>query len=281
MAIKIVADSTCDISKIEQQELGIDVVPLHVIFDAESYLDGETITATEFYKKQEQAKILPKTSQPNPSQFQPVFQKAIDNGDEVICIVISSKLSGTYSSALLARKSCTKPENIHIVDSVTATVTMGLLVREAVKKKNEGATVEEVLLYLQNIIPRIQFVAFFGNLKYLKMGGRISASTAILGSMLSITPIISVAEGKFVQIGKVRGFKQITAFTKKFIEEHPIDDNYPVMFAHSNCAEKLEQFKNACKAIHPIVKSHVDMLGATVTCQCGPGCFGIGYVSLT
>lgn len=273
--IRIITDSTSDISKKHGEELGIDIVPLGVIFGEETFTDGVTITAKEFYKKLETVTELPKTSQVSPFQFETLFKKYIDDGDEIIGIFLSHKMSGTYQSAVIASEIC--PEKIHLIDSLNVTVCLGLLVEEAVKLKNSGMSAKDIAAKLDEIKYKLRLFAIVDTLKYLQMGGRISTTSAIVGSLLDINPIIGIYDGLVESVGKTRGKKAAYRWIEKKVHEETIDTNYPICFANSNSPELMEEFiKHLSSKLH-IKNSYIADIGPVVGTHAGPGAVCIAY----
>ena len=212
--IRIITDSASDITIEEAKELGVEVVPLHVIFGNDVFMDGVDISHDEFYKRLEECDELPKTSQTNPGGFVEVFEKYIKQGDEIVGIFISSKLSGTYQSSIIA-SDMIEDGKIHIIDSLNASMGLAVLVREAVKMRDKGKSVDEIKVEIENLIPRVKLIAAVDTLKYLKKGGRLSATSAIVGGVLGITPVISVVDGSVEVLAKTRGHKKSIKFMKE------------------------------------------------------------------
>ena len=176
--VHIITDSTSDLTVQEAEQLNIRLIHMRVIFEDGVYTDGVDITKEEFYAKQAEAKVLPKTTQLNPQEYCDAFRPLLENGDEVVAILVSSKLSGSFQSACIAKEMLEGGERLHLVDSLNATLGEGLLVREAARLRDAGKTAAEIAAELEALRGRVRFIAFVGTLKYLKMGGRISASTA-------------------------------------------------------------------------------------------------------
>ena len=204
MAVQIITDSTSDLTEQEQRELNVHMLHMRVIFEDGVYTDGVDITKEQFYEKQAQAKILPKTTQVNPQEYCDAFEPLLENGDEVVAIIMSSRLSGTFQSAQIAKDMAKGGERLHLVDSLNVTIGEGLLVREAVRMRDAGATGAQIAAALEELKHRVRFVAFIGTLKYLKMGGRISTSTAVLGTMLGISPVVAIVDGEVKSVGQGR-----------------------------------------------------------------------------
>ena len=163
--VKIITDSTSDISPSMAKWLDVEVVPLEVHFGEESYLDGVNLTPSQFYEKLEKASKLPVTSQVNPAAFEEVFKKHIANGDSVVCLTLSPKLSGTYQSACIARDML-GAESIHVVDSKTVTFGLGLLVQQAVAMREREMSGKEIADSLEKLADRIRIVAAVDTLKF-------------------------------------------------------------------------------------------------------------------
>lgn len=280
MAIEIITDSTSDLTIQEAQERNVHLIPMRVIFEDGVYQDGVDLDKETFYAKQAEAKILPKTTQLNPQEYCDVFQPLLDTGNEVVAILLSSKLSGSYQSACVAAGMVEGAERLHLVDSLNVTIGEGLLVREAVRLRDAGASAAEIVEHLEQMRPRIRFLAFVGTLKYLKMGGRVSASAAALGTMLGISPVVAVVDGEVRSVGKVRGKAKALEYTLDFAAAYPVDSRFPVVFGHSRCQEAMEEYAGKVTAALGVHTYEWDELGAVIGTHAGPGCWGMAYVGL-
>lgn len=280
MAVQIITDSTSDLTEQEQRELNVHMLHMRVIFEDGVYTDGVDITKEQFYEKQAQAKILPKTTQVNPQEYCDTFEPLLENGDEVVAILMSSRLSGTFQSAQIAKDMAKGGERLYLVDSLNVTIGEGLLVREAVRMRDAGATGAQIAAALEELKHRVRFVAFIGTLKYLKMGGRISASTAVLGTMLGISPVVAIVNGEVKSVGQVRGKQKILSYTLDFFREYPVDSRHCVMFGHSRCLETMEAYRDKCVQALGIRDYAWDELGAVIGTHSGPGCYGVAYIGL-
>lgn len=280
MAVQIITDSTSDLTEQEQQELNVHMLHMRVIFEDGVYTDGVDITKEQFYEKQAQAKILPKTTQVNPQEYCDAFEPLLAGGDEVVAIIMSSRLSGTFQSAQIAKDMAKGGERLHLVDSLNVTIGEGLLVREAVRMRDAGATGAQIAAALEELKHRVRFVAFIGTLKYLKMGGRISTSTAVLGTMLGISPVVAIVDGEVKSVGQVRGKQKILSYTLDFFREYPVDSRHCVVFGHSRCLETMETYRDKCVQALGIRDYAWDELGAVIGTHSGPGCYGVAYIGL-
>lgn len=200
---KIIVDSTFDMS--EETRKRVVVVPLTVRFETEEYIDGVTITRQEFYEKLIESDVLPTTSQATPFMFCDVLDKETEDGSEVVLITLSSKLSGTYQSAMIA--SDDYEGRVHLVDSNTTTIGGGILAQRAVELLDEGKSAKEIAEILEQEKEKIRVIALLDTLEYLKKGGRISKTAAVVGGIIAIKPVIEIRDGEIGILGKARGSK--------------------------------------------------------------------------
>lgn len=277
MAIRIITDSTSDIPLEDQGKLGIDIVSLNVIFDSKKYTDGVDLKKKEFYEMLSKAEHLPTTSQVNPDGFEDLFKNYIDAGDDIIGIFISSKLSGTYQSACIVQQTLSSGR-IYIVDSKSTTFGLALLVYEAIKQRDKGVPAKDIYDSLMLLRDKIEFYAVVDTLKYLKMGGRLSSSAAILGGMLNIKPLVSIIDGEVKSPEKARG--QIAAFASiaEKLKERVPDRNYPILFGHSNDPKLMDDFIKYISESNNIKPDFIFEIGCVVGTHAGPGCVGLAYV---
>lgn len=276
--IRIITDSTCDMTAEDARALGLTVIPLTVNFGKEAYLDGVEITPDKFYEKLAACgDSLPTTSQANPAKFVEVFEEVLKQGDEVVGIFLSSELSGTYQSAVIAQEMIGS-DRIHLVDSRLVTFPLGLLLSEAAHLRDAGLSAAELAAKVTELSRRVRLLAVLDTLKYLKLGGRISAATALVGGALGITPIVGLQNGKVESLGKSRGRKAGLKWMLEQLEKEPIDTSMGVAFGHSNCPEAMEAcmevFADATAGMsQPITSS----IGSVVGTHAGPGAAGIAY----
>jgi DegV family protein with EDD domain len=204
MAVKIVTDSLSDITDDLARELGITVVPLYVRFGEEVYRDRVEMTTDEFYHKLVHGDTFPTTTQPPPGDFVDVYKKLAKETDEILVIVVSSKLSGTYQSALQAKDMVEEKCRIEVIDSQMVAMGLGLIVIEAAKAAKAGANLDKLADLVHKTIPRSHLVIYFDTLKYLAKGGRIGKAQGLMGAMLSIKPILTIKDGEMAPRTKVR-----------------------------------------------------------------------------
>ena len=204
MAVKIVTDSLSDITDDLARELGITVVPLYVRFGEEVFRDRVEMTTDEFYHKLVHGDTFPTTTQPPPGDFVDVYKKLAKETDEILVIVVSSKLSGTYQSALQAKDMVEEKCRIEVIDSQTVAMGLGLIVIEAAKAAKAGANLDKLADLVRKAIPRSHLIIYFDTLKYLAKGGRIGKAQGLMGAMLSIKPILTIKNGEMAPLTRVR-----------------------------------------------------------------------------
>ena len=277
MAIRIITDSTSDLTPAKAQQLGVHVMPLKVIFGEDEYLDGVTLTAERFFELLSQSETLPRTCQVTPEAFEEQFREAIKAGNEVIVITIASLMSGTCQSALIA-KDLLQAEGVYVIDSETVTFGLRNLVMLAVKLREEGKAAQEIAAVLEEKKKKLHLYAVIDTLKYLKMGGRLSSTAAIAGSLLGIKPIISVGKGRIDVVEKARGAKKAYEQLLQLVKKEEIDFSLPLCFGHTNAPDMGKELMQCCE---PLLKQGGDYplceIGSTVGTHVGPGCTGISY----
>lgn len=204
MTVKIVTDSLSDITSDLAEKLGITIVPLTVSFGRESFLDRVTMSTDEFYHRLSFDPIWPTTTQPAPGVFAEVYNKLAKETDEILVVVVSSKLSGTYDSAANAKTLVKGKCRIEVIDSLTVVMGLGLIVIAAAKVAQAGANLDELVDLVHNLIPKSHAIMSFDTLKYLAKGGRIGKAKGLLGSLLSVKPILTIRDGEVSPLTKVR-----------------------------------------------------------------------------
>lgn len=229
--IKIITDSTADLPKYIIEKYDIEVIPLFVSFGDKVYKDGVDIKLEQLFTKIEKENVFPQTSQVNPQRFYEHYKKYIDKGYSIISIHISSKMSGTYQSACLA-KDMLDSDNITVIDSNNVTSGLGLLVIKACKLKDEGLSIEEIAKGVKETIPHIKSVLAFETLDYLVKGGRLSKTAGFIGNVLGIKPILAVENGEMVVKDKVRGSKKAIRAILEYIGKLGLKQGEPCVLLH-------------------------------------------------
>ncbi|WP_297565355.1 DegV family protein [uncultured Faecalibaculum sp.] len=224
---EIITDSGCDL----QSAPGLTVLPLNVTIDGQTWLDGETLSRQEFYRKLEDSDVLPKTSQIAPGVYEEAIRKAQENGKDVLVICLSSRLSGTYQSACLGASLC--EGNVSVLDSESVTIGEMILVRRATELQNQGLSLEEAVRILEEEKKQIRLLALLDTLEYLQKGGRVSSVAAMAGTLLKIKPVVAVENGEVVVKGKARGAKKGRAYLTDAISASGIDFTRPVALGYT------------------------------------------------
>ncbi len=278
MGIRIITDSTSDISLEDAKKLDINIVPLKVIFGDREYKEGIEITLDGFYKKLVESEKLPTTSQPSPEDFLVHFKEAKQAGDSVIVLLIAGKLSGTLQSAMIA-KDMLDDSDIYIIDSLNATLGLRLLVEQAVKMRNSGHTVTEIVTELEILKERIVFLAVVDTLEYLHKGGRLSRSSAILGTLLKFKPVLHLKDGVIGVVGKERGTNKAINFVLEQMKElGEVDENYPLVLGFTAEDSKCLMLKEKLMDKYPMINPPLYPVGCVVGTHLGPGGSLLSYI---
>ena len=204
MTVRVVTDSVADLPTEVVEELGITVVPLSIRFGEKVYRDGVDLTADQFYERLQSSKVFPSTSVPSPQAFVEAYDRLAEDTDEILAVILSSRFSATYEVALqsigLMKRKC----RVEVIDTLSATMTEGFIAMEAARAAQAGASLDGVIEVARKTIPRVDFLAAFDTLEYLRRGGRIGKAQAFLGSMLKINPLITLRDGLVEPAGRTR-----------------------------------------------------------------------------
>ena len=274
--IRILVDSSSDILANDYPEKVCSVIPLKVNFDGEEYFDGVNLDRNEFYEKLTGSQVFPKTSQPSPQAFLEMFEEAKEAGDEVIAVLLSSKISGTYQNALLA-KSMADYEKIYVVDSLSASYGIQFLVNEAFKLIDEGMEAAQIVERIEELKKRIQIYISVETLEYLYRGGRLSKASAAIGELAKVKPIITLKEGEVKVIGKTLGKLKVMSMMTKMALQDGIDENYPMVMGYTSGMENCD--KLAEKSLSLGIKEDKRIqIGPTIGSHVGPGTFGLIFI---
>ncbi|ASS75972.1 hypothetical protein CIG75_14055 [Tumebacillus algifaecis] len=277
--LRIVTDSTSDLTSSMIAEFGIDTVPLNVIFDGKAYADGIEISKEEFYIKMAESKVLPTTSQPSPALMRDRFQKILDAGDDVYYVGLASTLSGTVQSARIGRDMVTDPNRVTIYDSLNASFGQGLLALEAAKMARDGRTAEEITLRLQDLRRRFKLVFSVATLENLRKSGRINNLAFLFGSLLSIKPILMLdTAGVVQQYDKVRGKKNALATILRFVEEHQPEPELLFGIGHVAAPEQAVELQGVLHELG-ITNTVIIEISGVIGAHVGIGTTGLFYVA--
>ena len=276
MKTRIIVDSTSDLlPSIKEQ---VHVVPLTVHFGQEEYVDGVTIDHKAFYEKLIETDVHPSTSQASPAAFEIEYEKAREAGETAIVITLTSKLSGTYQSAMIAAQDY---DNIYIVDSGTVAIGGGILVEYALRLLEEGLDAKEIAERLEEVKHKIVVVALVDTLEYLKKGGRVSKAVAFAGGVLNIKPVLSITNGDINIIGKARGSKMGNNLLVQEIEKAGgVDFSMPLLLGYTGLSDAM-LLKYIEDSKH-IWEGNVDKVGYTsigsvIGTHAGPGAVAVAF----
>lgn len=279
MAVKIIVDSASDILPEQAKELGIIHLPLKVRFGDEEYEDAVNLSHKEFYEKLVNSEELPTTSQISPAEFIDVYEKVTSAGDTVVVVTISSKLSGTYQSAVLAAQDY--EGKIFVVDSENACVGERLLALRGHQLAGQGLSAADIAEKLDEEKKNIRLYAVLDTLEYLKKGGRISAAVAFAGGLLNLKPIIQVKDGEVVMAGKARGSRQANNLLTEMVKNHGgIDFDRPFCYAYSGLTdESVQKYIEECAELRVGYDGEVPVacVGCTIGTHVGPGAVAITF----
>jgi DegV family protein with EDD domain len=276
MAVRVVTDSACDLPPEVCERLGIEVVPLTIRFGDREYVDRKELTSDAFWQQLEAAAVLPETAAPSVGAFEEAFRALLADGAEgIVCINLSASLSATMQSAQLAAKALDGLCPIEVVDSQTASMGTGNLVLHAARRAAEGADVETIKNEVVDRRSRQKLFATLDTLEYLKKGGRIGGARALLGSMLSIKPIITVVDGAVEEAGKVRTRSKALQF---IIDKIPEGNVESICVLHSAAADDLDMFLDKVQPKVPGAEMIVGRIGPVVGVHVGPGAIGLTWI---
>lgn len=279
MAIRIYTDNGCDLDKHILDELGVGVFYITATIKDKTYKDRLDISPSEFYKLIAEPGVVPTTAQIPPSEFQEEFERVIkETDDEIIYIAFSSGLSGTYQSACLARD-MVDPNRITVIDSKSASVGMALTVLRAAKALQAGKSKEEIIVEINDNIKRIEHIFIVGSFDMLKRGGRVSATSATIGSLLNIKLILHFVDGKIVPLEKCHGMKKARKRMIEIMEERGYDlSNQLIGINHSNDLEGALELKRLIEKNFGCKDFIISEIGAAIGSHVGAGTCSVFFL---
>lgn len=273
MTVKIVTDSLSDITSDIAQELGITVVPLTVLFGKEAFLDRVTITTDEFYHRLIHGNVWPTTTQPAPGDFANIYNKLAEETDEILVITLTSKLSGTYGSALNAKGLVQKKRHIEVIDSQTVAMGLGLIVIAAAKAAQTGASLDKLSDLVRRAVLRSHITIYFDTLKYLAKGGRIGKAQGLLGSMLSIKPILTVKDGEMAPLTRVRALAAGMDYLYNFVAGFSNIEALAV--EHTTTPDEADKLAERLGSLFPKERIHRSTVSPVLGTHGGPGAIAV------
>lgn len=276
--VRIITDTASDMELNEAKKLGVTVLPMQITFGEEVYKDRYELEVETFYEKLIKSDELPKTSQINPYQFDEVFSEIEKSGDSAVVVLMSSKLSGTYQSAVIAAEDY---DNIYVVDSLNVAMGEQCIVRYGIALKEQGMEAKEIADALENARGKVEIIALLDTLEYLKKGGRISPAKAAIGGLLSIKPVVTVEKGEVEILGKARGSKNGNNMLKELVKNAGgIDFNNPVLLGYTGTDKSvLTKYIEDSREIWEDEADELEIvrIGSTIGTHVGPGAIALGF----
>lgn len=269
MTVRVVTDSVADLPPQLAGELGITVVPLNVRFGTEVYRDGVDMTSEEFYDRLVNSQVLPTTSVPSPGAFAEAYDRAAEEADEVLAVILSARLSGTYDAALQGVELMKKQCRVEVVDSGWATMAEGFIVMKAAEAANSGASLDEAMDVVRKTIPRVDFLAAFDTLEFLKRGGRIGRAQVLLGSLLNINPLITLRDGVVEPAGRMRSRVKAIERLYEFAAGYSHIEEMAV--GNANCPDEADDLARRLGSKFPGERIYRSKMTPAIGTYTGPG----------
>ena len=277
MNVNLIIDSTTDLRPELRERF--TVVPLTVHFGEGEYIDGVTISHREFYEKLVESDVLPSTSQAAPAAFADVFEQVVSRGETAVVLTLASQLSGTYQSAMIAASDY--PDSIFVVDGTSVAIGTGILAELALRLRDQGLSAAQIAAKLEEEKGNIRIVALLDTLEYLKRGGRISATVALAGSLLSIKPVIAVQDGVIQMLGKARGSKQgNNLLVQQIANAGGVDFDKPVLLGFTGLSDALlTKYIDDSRALweNGVENLAITSIGSVVGTHAGPGAIAVAF----
>ena len=274
--VHIVTDSSCDLSETETTTNGIGVVPLSIRFGDEEFIDREELSVEAFYAKMASTGLLPETAAPSPGRFEQAFRGAAAVGaSAVVCINLSGELSATVQSARNAATAVAGDIDVRVIDSRSLTGGLGTMVLEAAAAARNGADADAVVALVESMIPHTEIYGALDTLENLKKGGRIGSAKALLGSMLSVKPIIRIVDGAVEEAGKQRTRKRALEWMRDQLFAEPSVEKLSILHGE---APDIELFLDMISERYPRDQIRLGKIGAVIGTHGGPGVIGMCYL---
>lgn len=280
--IKMISDSTCDLSRELLEKYDVTILPLHVHLGEDEYEDGVNIAPDELYAWSDANKSTPKTSSASMAEAIGLFERQLGDGDELICFSVSASMSSSYQVMCLAAQEMECEDRIHVIDSANLSTGIGLLIIEAAIMAREGKSAAEIVAVIEELKPRVRASFVVDTLTYLHRGGRCSSVAALAGGMLQLHPKIVVEGGKMDAKKKYRGkiAKVIMAYAKDMEEELKAAKPDRVFITHSGCdAEVIAQVREYLESLNVFGEILETRAGGVISSHCGPGTLGVLFIA--
>lgn len=274
MSIQVITDSTSDIPQDLAEELGIRVVPIYIRFNDKVYRDGVDVQSDDFYKMLATSPYHPATSQPTPEDFASVYKDYCDSVDGIISVHISSKISGTCNSAMIARKMLESKCPIEVVDSRFNSAGLALVAMAAARLAKNGKSLAAVAAEVRRTISKVDMFGVFETMKYLARSGRVSKAIVAAANILNVMPLLTFREGEIIRAGLVRSFSRGMDRLYRFVESKK--DIAELIIVHSAIPEQAEKLKKRLGWLFPEEQIRILKLGAGLGVHGGPGVLLVG-----
>lgn len=272
MAVKLIIDAGCDLNAAQANVLGVTLIPMTIHFGNEEFRSGLDLSHKEFYNKLAAAKELPTTSQPTPYDYECVYQQIKDEGDEAVVLCVSSALSGTYQSAMIAAEGF--EDCIYVVDTRAVSIAQKILLDYAISLRKHGATAKEIALEINRKKADVCAFGAVDTLEYLIKGGRLSKTAGAVGSVLGIRPVLCLSDGALAVAGKARGVKAAITMTHNLISEIGVDFSMPMGVGYTgNDPQVIDPYLDAPNSVWRNHNVPISNVGSTVGTHTGPGLF--------
>ncbi len=276
MPVKIVTDSVADLPSQVVSELGITIVPLNVRFGTEVYRDGVDLTAEQFYDRLVHSQTPPVTSVPSPGIFAEAYDKLAEETDEILAIIVSAKLSGTYEVALQSIGLMKRKYRVEVIDSQWAVMAEGFIVIKAAKAAQAGANLDEIVDLVHRAMTRSHLIAYFDTLKYLAKGGRIGKAQGLLGAMLSIKPILTVKDGEMSPLTRLRSRTAGMDYLYNFVAGLSRIEGLAV--EHATTPEDADKLVERLSSVFPKERIYRSTISPVVGTYAGPGAMAVSVL---
>ena len=274
--VAIVTDGASSLTPAMGKEYGLDVAPVYVTFNGETYLSGVNLDAAEFYRLLRANKKLPTTAQPTVQDFIDIYTKLAEDVDEIVTVVISHHMSATLQSALMAQEQFTAIPT-HVIDSESVSLGLGMMAIAAARAAAQGQDAKQVVQLLEKIKQSINVIFTVETLEYLHKGGRIGGATAFLGSALSIKPILYIKNGRIEPLERVRTRKRSIARLLELVEEKVGTSEAHFAVLHCEADEEARELGEQVKAKFNCAELGIAEAGPVIGTHAGPGTLGLGF----
>jgi len=282
---QLISDGGCDFTKEEAQQHNVDIIPFYLSFDQETHLkEGVDITKEEYFKRlKENKNLFPKTSQPNPQDYMDAYSPHLEAGKDIISLTISSKLSGTYNSATLAASMLEDDypdRTIIVIDSLNCAVGQGLILRELIKMRDKSYSISKAAELAEKVIKTTNIYFSLDSLEYLKRGGRVGPTTALVGGVLGLRPVLHLVNGAVEQLDSVPGKKKVLKLMEEGIVAALRDETEDIALCVGHILSKDDAmaFKtNLENELNIKINTPLTEVGATIGTHAGPGALAVAY----